>query len=172
MPTRRGMTTSPVKGRPSIKMQNGKAHGLVVKVWDAHAKSLLSFSLHERVHSWTTVHVSQLLLHFKIQRPFCPWNNNSSIFWQIFFSLCYKLAVFLNWFFLQTQQLVALNWVDWAPYLDENKISFWEKTNRLTFLQDMKLKIRKEREYPVEIQRLYHKNQELQDQAILSEVIA
>ena len=36
----------------------------------------------------------------------------------------------------------------------------------------MKLKIRKEREYPVEIQRLYHKNQELQDQAILSEVIA
>ena len=74
MPTRRRLTTSPVKGRPSIKMQNGKAHGLVVKVWDAHAKSLLSFSLHERVHSWTTVHVSQLLLHFKIQCPFCPLN--------------------------------------------------------------------------------------------------
>ena len=72
MPTRRGMTTSPVKGRPSIKMHIGKARGLVVKVWDAHAKSLLSFSLNERIHSWTTVHVSQLFLHFKIQCPFCP----------------------------------------------------------------------------------------------------
>lgn len=58
MSTRRGMTTSPVKGRTGIKVHNGKASGLVVKVWDAHAKSLLSFSLNERIHSWTTAQVS------------------------------------------------------------------------------------------------------------------
>ena len=58
MSTRRGMTTSPLKGRTGIKVHNGKASGLVVKVWDAHAKSLLSFSLNERIHSWTTAQVS------------------------------------------------------------------------------------------------------------------
>ena len=58
MSTRRGMTTSPVKGRTGIKVHNGKASGLVVKVWDAHAKSLLSFSLNERIHAWTTAQVS------------------------------------------------------------------------------------------------------------------
>ena len=72
MPAGRGMTTSPVFGRPGVKLHEGKASGLVVKVWDAYAKSLLSFSLNERIHSWTTVHVSQFLLHFKIQCPFCP----------------------------------------------------------------------------------------------------
>ena len=69
MPTRRGMTTSPVKGRASIKVHNGKAAGLVVKVWDAHAKSLLSFSLNERIQSWTTAHVS-LSTHFELL-----WSN-------------------------------------------------------------------------------------------------
>ena len=59
MPAGRGMTTSPVVGRPGVKLHEGKASGLVVKVWDAHAKSLLSFSLNERIHSWTTVKVSQ-----------------------------------------------------------------------------------------------------------------
>ena len=57
MPAGRGMTTSPVLGRPGVKLHEGKASGLVVKVWDAHARSLLSFSLNERIHSWTTVKV-------------------------------------------------------------------------------------------------------------------
>ena len=46
------------------------------------------------------------------------------------------------------------------------------KISPLTILQDLKEKIRKERGYPVEIQRLYHKNEELQDQVILSDLIA
>ena len=60
MPAGRGVTTSPVLGRPGVmKLHEGKASGLVVKVWDAHARSLLSFSLNERIHSWTTVKVRQ-----------------------------------------------------------------------------------------------------------------
>ena len=57
MPAGRGMTTSPVLGRPGVRLHEGKASGLVVKVWDAHARSLLSFSLNERIPSGTTVKV-------------------------------------------------------------------------------------------------------------------
>ena len=39
-------------------------------------------------------------------------------------------------------------------------------------MQDLKKKIRKEREYPVEVQRLFHNNQELKDQAVLSEIVS
>ena len=60
MPAGRGMTTSPVLGRPGVKLHEGKASGLVVKVWDARARSLLSFSLNERIHSWTTVKVRHI----------------------------------------------------------------------------------------------------------------
>ena len=52
------------------------------------------------------------------------------------------------------------------------KKPFRTKISPLTILQDLKDKIRKERGYPVEIQRLYHKNEELQDQVILSDLIA
>ena len=54
------MTTSPALGRPAVKLHEGKASGLVVKVWDAHARSLLSFSLNERIRSWTTVKVRHI----------------------------------------------------------------------------------------------------------------
>jgi hypothetical protein len=87
------MTTSPVMGRPGVKLHEGKASGLVVKVWDAQARSLLSFSLNERIRARTTV-------------------------------------------------------------------------------KDLKKKIRKEREYPVEVQRLFHNNQELKDQAVLSDIVS
>ena len=60
MPAGRGMTTSPVMGRPGVKLHEGKASGLVVKVWDAQARSLLSFSLNERIRARTTVKVRHI----------------------------------------------------------------------------------------------------------------
>ena len=81
MPAGRGMTTSPVLGRPGVKLHEGKASGLVVKVWDAHARSLLSFSLNERIHSWTTVKVRPNSLLYLVN-----WwadSNLSSILYRI-----------------------------------------------------------------------------------------
>ena len=69
MPAGRGMTASPVLGRPGVKLHEGKASGLVVKVWDARARSLLSFSLNERIPSGTTVKVRSSFILSRVLSP-------------------------------------------------------------------------------------------------------